>query len=190
MSVMELETTPNQTAASVKVARTMTIILAGLFGLACMLWVWRVMLGVPWELSVAVHMNDQGAPVRPWAPWWVPASIMAILAMLLWRAFAARHERILAWRGALVFALIPLLAFPIAFLCLNLGATAQYYPRPSFDHVLLTLPIMVISSLSVGLMIVVSVGNYISLPIAALFGAANAGIGKFVLWIGQRRRDD
>ncbi|MBX9841714.1 MAG: hypothetical protein K2Z80_07900 [Xanthobacteraceae bacterium] len=163
------------------------MVLAGLFATCHMLLLWRNVLGVPWELSVAAHMNDQGSPVRPWAPWWVPACIMALLAMLLWRAFAARRERILAWRGALVFALIALLGFPVAFLCLNLGATAQYYPRPSVDHVLLILPMMVVSSLGGGLMVIASVGNYISLPIAALFGAVNAGIGKLVLRIGRRR---
>ena len=185
MSAMALEAVPIRTPTSVKVARTITIALAGLFGLAWMLWVWRWDIGVPWQLSVAVHMNDQGSPVRPWAPWWVPACILAALAALMWRMFAVRRDRIIAWRGALVFALIVLLAHPVAFLCLELGATAQFYPRPSLDRVLLVLPLMVVGSVGTALM-VMAMGGFILMPIAALVGAMNAGIGKLVLWIGRK----
>lgn len=178
---------PAPSAASIKVARYATIILAGLFGMCHMLWIWRMELGVPVVLSVAVHMSDDGSPVRPWAPWWVPVSIMAIFAMLLWRGLALRRERIRFGRGALAFALIVLLGYPTAFLCLELGATAQFHPWPSLERFLTVLPLMVAGSIGTAIMLMFAMGGIILAPVAALFGVANAAVGRIILRIGRRR---
>jgi hypothetical protein len=186
VSTVTIDGTSSRRPGEGRLARLVTVALAGLFGAAAIYWIWRVEIGVPLELSVPVHMSDQGSPARPWAPWWVPVSILTPIAMLLWRLLAVRRNRILAWRGALAFALIVQLALPIALLCLELGATAQFYPMPSLQRVLTILPLMMTEAIGTAA-IAAMMGGFIFVPVAALFGAANAGIGKRILKIESSR---
>jgi hypothetical protein len=177
-SVALSSVTARQPAAG-RAAKLVTIALAGLYGALMMYWTWRGVLGVPLELSVPVHMSDTGSPARPWAPWWVPTSIMAIIAMLLWRLLVARRDRVVVWRGMLVFILISLLDEPVAHLCSQIGAMMQFNPRPSIERILMILPIMLVGSVGLAVMMFM-MGGFIALPVVALLGALNASIGKLI----------
>ncbi len=169
-----------------RAARITTIAVAGLFGALFMYFQWRGTLGVPLELSVSVHMNDQGSAVRPWAPWWVPTGIMATLSILLWRAFAVRRRSVSAIGGMIAFTIIAVLVFPVGFLCLELGAVAQYYPPPSIQRVLAILPLMIVSSVGTSAKFL-SMGGFVALPVIALIGSLNAVVGKLILRFERRR---
>jgi hypothetical protein len=167
-----------------RIARGTTMVAAGLLGALHMYWCWRGLLGVPLELSVSVHMNDSRSAVDPWAPWWVPTGILAALTTLLWRALAIRPGRVAALRGALALVIAALLAFPVAFMCLELGAVAQYNPMPSATRILIVLPLMVVGSVS-GAAVFLMFHGLAFIPAAAILGLINAGLGKLMLRIGH-----
>jgi hypothetical protein len=163
-----------------RAARITTTAIAGLVAALFMYHEWRNSLQVPLELVVSVHMNDTGSAVRPWAPWWVPTGIMAMLSMLLWRAFAVRRSSVSIIGGTIAFIIVAILIFPVAGLCLELGAVAQYYPRPAMERILAILPLMIVGSIG-NTMIYLFINGIVALPASALAGLLNAVVGKLIL---------
>jgi hypothetical protein len=180
-------TTPVPQSRDSRIAQRTTVVLAGLLGGLMMYWTWRGPLGVPLELKISMHLDDQLPPVRPWAPWWAPTGILLLLTMMLWRILAAHARRISALGGTLALVLASVLTFPVAFLCLELGAVAQYDPLPPINRILAVLPLMLVESIASAILFLLMNGIAM-LPAAALLGLINAGFGDAILWIERRRR--
>ncbi len=153
--------------------------IAALVGATMMYLRWRGFFGVPHVLSVPVHMNDQGSPVRPWAPWWVPTGIMAIVTALLWCRLAVRKQRISLWGGAFALMLASMLTYTVGAICLEVGAMMQFLPRPPVTHILMVMPLVLLGGLQL-IVLSLIMGGFIMLPLAALVGAALAAIGRIV----------
>jgi hypothetical protein len=138
----------NTTAAPRETGRAIWIsmLLAGLAGALNMYATWRFNLEVPLQLTVPLHMDPATESVRPWAPWWVPVAITALLAMLLWRAFAVRADGVRFVGGTVAATLTCYLTFVVAVFCLEYGAILQYVPPPPLAKLLMVSPLVLIGS--------------------------------------------
>jgi hypothetical protein len=143
---------PPKTRASPWAIRATTII-AGLIGAGLMYWTWRGIYGVPLELTVPLHMDPATDRVRPWAPWWVPAALMAIVTASLWRLIAARRRGTVSIvTGALVLFLASHLTYMVGNICLEYGAMLQYQPLPPLLKMLLLFPLVILEGAQVTLL--------------------------------------
>jgi Na+/proline symporter len=129
---------------------------AGAVGLLMAYWVWRGVLGVPFELaSPGVKLDRAFEAVRPWAPWWVLPTLMTLASMAIWRALAWREDGISLRGAATVGVVIIPLALVLGAFCLQVGTIAQYVPTPPLAKIIGLLPRMLsecVSSAFVGLM--------------------------------------
>ncbi len=138
-------------AAGSDAAILVTTFIAGLIGAGFMYWTWRGVLEIPFVLTVGLHIDPVSAPVRPWAPWWVPVAMMCLLTMLL------------------------------ASLCLNYGAMLQYLPMPPVTRMLGVLPLALLEGVQTGLMYFVlatPIGWALSLMMCAIIGGVTIAIGR------------
>ncbi len=137
-------------AAGSDAAILVTTFIAGLIGAGFMYWTWRGVLEIPFVLTVGLHIDPVSAPVRPWAPWWVPVAMMCLLTMLLWRLFVARRGRASVMAATALFFVVSNLTYVVAILCLNYGAMLQYVPTPPVTRMLALLPLVLLEGAQLG----------------------------------------
>jgi hypothetical protein len=164
----------------------MTTLIAGAIGGFFTYLTWRNSLGVPLELSVPVHMGDRGAPVKPWAPWWVPTLIMAAITMLLWRWLALRRRRISLQGAAIAMLVSSFVVYVVAIASLEVGAMLQYVPQPSVLRILSLMPHVLLEGLQL-IAVSIKVGGFVLWPVYALAGLLIAAAGRGVLWLAGGR---
>jgi hypothetical protein len=173
-------TAPGRSDWPRKITFLVTTLIAGGFGAFFTYLLWRNSLRVPLELSVPVHMGDQGSPVRPWAPWWVPTLIMAAITMLLWRWLALRRRRISLWGAAIAMLVSSFVVYVVAISSLEVGAMLQYVPQPSVLRILSVMPHVLLAGLQV-IVISIKSGGFALWPVYALAGLLTAAAGRGVL---------
>lgn len=143
-------------------------------------YVWRGLIGIPIELPGKVTLDGELRKVRPWAPWWIMPSVTAVIGMLLWRLLAQRAHRI-SFRGAAsAYVLTAISAFIVVTFCLELGAIAQYMPRPPLMKIVAVLPLIASEALAISL-INMQYHGIVIVPGAALLGLAVAGLTRLAL---------
>jgi hypothetical protein len=165
-----------------RVALWLATIVAGLAGAAMMYLEWRGFFGVPHELSVPVHMADEGSPVKMWAPWWVPASTMMLLTMMLWRLLAVRKGGISFWGGVLAMVIAGPLIYLVAIICLEVGAMLQFNPRPPINRILALVPLVIRE----GLELIVVMGSVWGILWGSLIGVVTVLLGRLMLRLARR----
>ncbi len=164
-----------------RVALWLAMMVAGLTGAAMMYLEWRSFFGVPHELSVPVHMANEGSPVRMWAPWWVPASIVMLLTMMLWRLLAVRKGGISFWGGVLAMVFAGPLIHLVAIICLEVGAMLQFNPRPPINRILALIPPVIRE----GLGLIVIMGSVWGVLWGALIGMFTVLLGRLMLRLAR-----
>lgn len=159
-------------------AIALTTLMAGAIGAGYMYFNWDY----PRELTIPLHMNPAQSRVVSWAPWWVPASVMAVMAMAFWRLFVARARGISMKAAVIVMFVVFALYHCVAFICIDYGAALQYVPPPSLWHMIAMFPFQVLGGLfTTGVMIMLGLDSLIvALLLAAAAGTANAGIGRLI----------
>jgi TPR repeat protein len=99
-------------------------------------WFWRKVLGVPLVFPGGIHLNDGPTSLRPWAPWWLPITVMVAMTLLVWRALAVRRGTV-SWIGApfAMMTLAPMAVF-IGALSLQLGILMQLPDMPPAEKIM------------------------------------------------------
>jgi hypothetical protein len=168
-------------AAASDAAILVTTFIAGLVGSGLMYWTWRGVLEIPFVLTVGLHIDPASAPVRPWAPWWVPVAMMCLLTMLLWRLFVARRRRASVMAATALFFVVSNLTYVVATLCLNYGAALQYVPTPPVTRMLAVLPLALVEGAQMAQMYFVlatPIGWALLLLMCAIIGGVTVAIGR------------
>src|SRR5690242_12007149 len=104
-----------------RIAVVLTSLTAGAAGGLIAYWTWRLALRLP--LGLESDLSPTAAPAGgvPLTPWWVPAAIVAAVAMLLWPILAAHARRISLLGGSAAIVLVSVLIFPIAAICVEVA---------------------------------------------------------------------
>jgi hypothetical protein len=159
-------------------AITLTTLMAGAIGAGYMYVYWDS----PHELTIPLHMNPAQSRVVPWAPWWVPVSVMGLLAMVFWRLFVARAGGISMKAAVITLFVVFALHHCVAFICVDYGAALQYVPPPPLWQMIGMFPFELLGGLfTTGVMVMLGFDNLIvTLVLAALAGTANAGLGRLI----------
>jgi|GEM_PF-4846216 len=161
-----------------RLAIVLTTLMAGAIGAGYMYAYWDP----PHQLTIPLHMNPAQSRIVPWAPWWVPVTIMAVLAMALWRLFVARARGISMKSAVITLFVVFALHRCIAFICVDYGAALQFVPPPPLWHMIGMFPFELLGGLfTAGVLLMLAPGDWIvMLVFAALAGTANAGLGQLI----------
>src|SRR5204862_5794983 len=109
-----------QPSAKPRLADWIAWVALALFGAGVALYVWRVLLEVPFEQPFGTLFGDRRQQVG-WAPWWIAPLIAAVLSALITKGLVRRPGRV---RPAGVFARAAMAAIVgvlCALLVCNLG---------------------------------------------------------------------
>jgi hypothetical protein len=172
-----------------RIAILLSTFVAGIVGALYMYWTWRVEIGIPLQLSIGLHMDPAWESVRPWAPWWVPTAIMAIITMVLWRILAAHAAGVSLKGGAIAIMIVSYLTYGVAMICLEIGAMMQYVPPPSLGRMLTVMPLVLIEAGRVMLLYLLMgfpIGWIATGLVSTINGMATAAVGRIILRIAER----
>ena len=117
-----------------------------------------------------------------WAPRWVPVTVVAVLAMALWRLFVARARGI-STKGAVITLFVVFASYHcVAFVCLDYGAALQIVPMPSLWHMIAMFPFELLGGLfATGVMLMLAPVEWIVLLVmACAVGIPVAEFGKLI----------
>ena len=160
-------------------AIALTTLLAGAIGAGYMYFYWDY----PRELTIPLHMNPAQSRTVGWAPWWIPVSVMGLLAMAFWRLFVARARGI-SMKGAVITLFIVFALYHcIAFICVDYGAALQYAQPPSLWRMIAMFPVELGGGLfTAGAMMMLGFPGdlIVMLLLAAIMGGANASLGRAI----------
>lgn len=163
-----------------------TIIAFGVVNLFPAYYIWRELIGVSLELKIptgGVRIDsDLPSRVRPWAPWWIMPSIVALIAMFFWRALAIRSGRISLAGGTIAMVLSVCSAFPVAIFCLEIGAMLQFDPKPPIWKIATLMPKVAVESVGF-LLINLGFHGQVIVPVAAIIGLAFAATSRVLMRI-------
>ncbi|MDQ2080138.1 hypothetical protein RA307_08090 [Xanthobacteraceae bacterium Astr-EGSB] len=159
----------------------LTTLVAGAVGGLIAYWTWRMVLRMPLALAPELGVAA-GAPsdVRPWAPWWVPAAIVGLVAMVLWPILATHARRISLIGGAAAIVLVSILFFPVAAICVQLAALTSSGWPPVVEFVG-ALPRVLAEAVKLTFVNLMYSGA-VTVPLAALIGLLLAAFGRFIAW--------
>jgi hypothetical protein len=159
----------------------LTTLMAGAIGAYYMNFYWSY----PPLPTIALHMDPAHRQVLSWAPRWAPVSVMTLLAMAMWRLFAARARGISMKGAVLAFFVLFALRHGVEFICLEYSA-ALHYPEPlPLWHLVAMFPLQVLGALyTAGFWLVFTFPfEWIAmLVLACAAGMPTAFIGRY-LWL-------
>ena len=176
MSALAVEQNPASDKRARRTAVRLTTVVAGLCAGLFTYWVWRKQLGIPLQLSIAIHMDDPSSPIRPWAPWWVPSLLMAVTFMAIWRLLAVRARGFSLIGGALAMVLAVPLVFVVAGICLEYGALLQSPRGLGLAELAAFAPLVVVGALQMSMVFMTFSGVWL-IP-AAVAGLLIASLGR------------
>jgi hypothetical protein len=162
-----------------RIAILLTTLIAGAIGAGYMHVYWDS----PSELTIPLHMNPAQSRVVSWAPRWVPVTVMAVLAMALWRLFVARGRGISTKGAVITLFVVFILHHGVAFVCLDYGAALQYMPPPPLWQMLAMFPLQLLGGLfTAGVMFMISgpIEWIVALVLACAVGIPVAEFGKLI----------
>jgi hypothetical protein len=183
-----LETPGTPGPAIRRLAVVLTSLVAGAVGGVIAYWTWRMVLGLPLGLEpdLRVASTPVPGPAVPLTPWWVPAAIVGVVAMLLWPILAAHARRISLLGGSVAIVLVSILIFPVAAICVEL-ATLTHGGWPSIVELVGAMPRLLVEAVKVTFVNLLYCG-LITVPAAALIGLLLAAFGRMMVWSVERTR--
>jgi hypothetical protein len=167
-----------------RVAVVLTSLVAGAVGCLIAFWTWRMVLPLGLEPDLRLASVPSPAGGAPLTPWWVPAAIVAAVAMLLWPVLAAHARRISLLGGSAAIVLVSILIFPVAAICVEVAALTRD-GWPSFLELVGATPRVLVEAVRVTFANLVYCG-LITVPAAALIGLMIAAFGRMMVWTVER----
>jgi hypothetical protein len=184
------QASPNASAPAIRrIAVAVTSLVAGAVGCLIAYWTWRVVLRLPLGLATDLrHAASVDAPAgaAPLTPWWVPAAIVAAVAMLLWPILAAHARRISLLGGSAAIVLVSILIFPVAAVCVEFSAIT-HDGWPTIVEFVGAMPRVLVEAVKVTFANLIYCG-LITVPAAALIGLLLAAAGRTMVWMMDRVR--
>jgi hypothetical protein len=165
-----------------QISIVLTTLVAGAVGCLIAYWTWRMVLRMPLALAPEFGMTDghEASGVTPWAPWWVPAAIVGVVAMVLWPILATHARRISLIGGAAAIVLVSILFFPVAAVCVQFAALTSNGWPPVVEFVG-ALPRVLAEAVNLTFVNLMYSGA-VTVPLAALIGLLLAAFGRFIAW--------
>jgi hypothetical protein len=182
------QASPNTSAPAIRrIAVVLTSLVAGAVGCVIAYWTWRVVLRVPLGLEADLHLSPNApAGAAPLTPWWVPAAIVGVVAMLLWPILAAHARRISLLGGSAAIVLVSILIFPVAAICVEYAAIT-HDGWPSIVEFVGAAPRVLVEAVKVTFANLIYCG-LVTVPAAALIGLLLAAGGRMMMWMVERGR--
>ena len=157
-------------------AGTVSAVLACIVTGLLVYWFWRKVLGVPLAFPSGIHLEDGPTSLRPWAPWWVPVTVMIAITILVWRALAVRRGSV-SWIGAPVAmtVLTPMAIF-VGALSLQIGILMQLPHMPPLEKLMQFVAYGLIESMTLFMINL----DFVALALipAAIVGFLIAAVGR------------
>lgn len=165
-----------------QISIVLTTLVAGAVGGLIAYWTWRMVLRLPLALApdFGVPAGHQTSEVTAWAPWWVPAAIVGVVAMVLWPILATHARRISLIGGAAAIVLVSILFFPVAAICVEFAALTSS-GWPSVVEFVGALPRVLAEAVQLTFVNLMYSGA-VTVPLAALIGLLLAAFGRFIAW--------
>ena len=171
-----------------RIAVVLTSLVAGAVGGLIAYWTWRMVLGLPLGLEPDLRLASTQAASGGAAlmPWWVPAAIVGVIAMLRWPIPHAHARRISLLGGSAAIGLVSVLIFPVAAICVELAAIT-HGGWPSIVELVGATPRVLVGAVKVTFANLLYCG-LITVPAAALIGLLLAAFGRVMVWTVERSR--
>jgi hypothetical protein len=164
-----------------QISIVLTTLVAGAVGGLIAYWTWRMVLRMPLALAPELGMAaGEPSDVQPWAPWWVPAAIVGLVAMVLWPILATHARRISLIGGAAAIVLVSILFFPVAAVCVQFAALTSSGWPPVVEFVG-ALPRVLAEAVKLTFVNLMYSGA-VTVPLAALIGLLLAAFGRLIAW--------